>query len=71
MVTLIRALDDTQVAFRQLVVFAAAFLLAETFYKFGSFTFELFAFLGTWGLLDGISHTLFEWLPRRRADGPS
>ncbi|HEX9889947.1 MAG TPA: hypothetical protein VGA69_10745 [Nitriliruptorales bacterium] len=69
MVTLIRALDTTQVAFRQVVVFAAAFLLAETFYKFGSFTLELFAFLGTWGLLDGVSHALFEWLPGRQRTG--
>lgn len=66
MITLIRALDSMQVALRQLVVFAIAFLLAETFYKFGSFALELFAFLGTWALLDGTSYALFEWRPSGR-----
>jgi hypothetical protein len=60
MVTLIRALDRPTVALRQLVVFAAAFLVAEAFYKFGSFGLELLAFLATWAAFDGLSLALFE-----------
>ena len=36
----------------QLPELAAAFLIAETSYKFGSFSLECVAFLATWWLLD-------------------
>jgi len=38
---------------RQLPVFLVAFLIAELFYKFHSFTLECAAFLVTWFVLDG------------------
>lgn len=36
-----------------------AFVIAEVFYKFHSFTLECLAFLVTWYLLDGLRHLLF------------
>lgn len=36
-----------------------SFVFAEAFYKFHSFTLECLAFLGTWYLLDGFRHLLF------------
>jgi hypothetical protein len=43
---------------RQLPVFFLAFLIAELFYKFHSFTLECAAFLATWFVLDGVLHLL-------------
>jgi hypothetical protein len=40
-----------------------AFVIAEVFYKFHSFTLECLAFLGTWYLLDGFLQVI---LSRRR-----
>jgi len=39
-------------------VFLVAFLIAELFYKFHSFTLECAAFLATWFVLDGALHML-------------
>ena len=36
----------------------AAWLMAEAFFKFGSFTLETVAFLGTWYLLGLAMHSL-------------
>jgi hypothetical protein len=41
-----------------------ALVIAETFYKFHSFTLECLAFLATWYLLDGLRH----WVSGRRTD---
>lgn len=39
-------------------VFAVALFLAETFYKFGSFTLECIAFVATWLALSYVLHLL-------------
>jgi len=52
MYTLIRILPIRQLIFEQAPTFAAAFLTAELFYKFHSFTLECAAFLATWFILD-------------------
>jgi hypothetical protein len=44
---------------RQLPVFLIAFLVAELFYKFHSFTLECAAFLATWFVLDGAQQLVF------------
>jgi hypothetical protein len=50
---------------RQAPIFLAAFLIAEFFYKFHSFTLECGAFLGTWLLIDAA----VERLAPRQAEG--
>jgi hypothetical protein len=39
---------------RQLPVMGVSLVIAELFYKFGSFTLECLAFLGTWYLADAL-----------------
>ena len=49
-----------QVALKQEAVpFVIAFLVAEFFYKFHSFTLECLAFLATWFLLSYLQSLLF------------
>jgi hypothetical protein len=46
----------------------AAFLLAELFYKFGSFALECVAFLATWLVIDAVATGLHNlWLRRGSA----
>jgi hypothetical protein len=52
MYTLLRSLSGRQLATMQAPAFLAAFLIAELFYKFHSFTLECLAFLATWFLID-------------------
>ncbi|KAA2211249.1 hypothetical protein [Teichococcus oryzae] len=51
---------------RQLPVFLAAFVIAEMFYKFHSFTLECAAFLVTWFVLDAALHLLIRPRPPHR-----
>ena len=44
---------------RQVPVFATAFVTAELFYKFHSFTLECGAFLASWYVLDAIVQRFF------------
>lgn len=43
-----------------------AWLLAESFYKFGSFTLEALSFFGTWYLLGLLVHRITASLKRNR-----
>jgi hypothetical protein len=52
MYTLIRSISPRQLYFEQVPALGISLLLAETFYKFHSFTLECLAFLGTWYVLD-------------------
>jgi hypothetical protein len=51
MYTLVKTIGLTAAAKRELVPLGAAFLIAEFFYKFGSFALECVAFLATWYVL--------------------
>ncbi|HWQ16120.1 MAG TPA: hypothetical protein VNL77_25190 [Roseiflexaceae bacterium] len=55
MYALFRLLPLRQLLAQQLPVLAVAWLIAEFFYKFHSFTLECAAFLATWFVLDAIS----------------
>jgi hypothetical protein len=55
MFQLLRELPIQQLIIRQLPTFLAAFLIAEMFYKFHSFTLECAAFLVTWFVLDALA----------------
>jgi hypothetical protein len=65
MYQLIHNLTAGQLFKRQLPVFAMAFVIAELFYKFHSFTLECLAFLATWYLLDAFVQ---RFLPSRNVD---
>ena len=59
MFQLIHNLTAGELFKRQLPVFATAFVFAEFFYKFHSFTLECIAFLVTWYVLDAIAQRVF------------
>jgi hypothetical protein len=63
MYQLIHSLSVNELFKRQLPVFLLAFVIAELFYKFHSFTLECAAFLATWYVLDAIVH----WIVPRKA----
>jgi hypothetical protein len=56
--TLIHSLPLRQLILEQVPALAASLIIAERFYKFGSFTLECLAFLTTWYLLDVAVHSL-------------
>ena len=52
MYTLITSMPIQNLLTEQLPVLAISMVIAETFYKFHSFTLETVAFLATWFVLD-------------------
>lgn len=54
MYTLLRTLSVRQLLVEQCPALAMAWLIAESFYKFKSFSLECAAFLLTWFLLDAL-----------------
>lgn len=62
--TLVTRLTARELLTEQLPAMSAAWLIAELFYKFHSFTLECAAFLATWAAFDGLTRS---WRDRRRA----
>jgi hypothetical protein len=62
MYQLIHSLTASELFKRQVPVLLVAFLVAEFFYKFHSFTLECIAFLVTWYVLDAVVQVL---MPRK------
>jgi hypothetical protein len=58
MYTLIKLLTPRQLLLQQAPTFVGSLVIAEMFYKFGSFLLEAIAFLATWLVLDAAA-TLF------------
>jgi len=54
MFTFIRVIPNRQLLLEQMPIFVVSFLLANTFYKFGSFGLEVIAFLATWFVIDAV-----------------
>ena len=52
MYTLVRLLSVKRLTYEQLPAIGLAWLIAEMFYKFHSFTLECLAFLATWFVID-------------------
>jgi hypothetical protein len=52
MFTLLRLLPWQRLALEQLPAFGVAWLIAEAFYKWKSFSLEMLGFLVTWFVLD-------------------
>ncbi len=66
MYTLIRTLPVERLAFEQLPAFATAWVIAELFFKFHSFTLECAAFLAVWFALDAFTQKVVLPLIKRR-----
>lgn len=62
MYALIRSLSTRELLARHAPVLVGALLIAEVFYKFGSFLLEAVAFLITWFILDAAT----AWVADRR-----
>jgi hypothetical protein len=54
MYTLVRFLPIKQLAYEQMPALAFAWIIAELFFKFHSFSLECAAFLATWFMLDAL-----------------
>jgi hypothetical protein len=54
MYTLTRLLPIRRLAYEQVPALALAWIIAESFYKFHSFTLECAAFLATWFIFDAL-----------------
>ena len=67
MYTLTRAVSLRSLLAVRLPCLAGAFIVAELFYKFHSFTLECLAFLATWYVFDAIGYGL-ERLATRRSN---
>ena len=68
MYTLIRLLPSKRLVYEQLPSLTIAWLIAEAFYKFKSFTLECAAFLVTWFVIDAIIQVLGWLLVKRRGE---
>lgn len=66
MFRLLTSISTGELFKRQLPVFLIAFVIAELFYKFHSFTLECAAFLVTWFVLDAVLHFLMPRSARQR-----
>ena len=64
MFELIRSVPLRQLLARQAPALAGSLLIAEFFYKFGSFTLECLGFLATWFVLDAIFASIARALAR-------
>jgi hypothetical protein len=58
MFRLLTSISTGELFKRQIPVFLVAFVIAELFYKFHSFTLECGAFLVTWFVLDAAVHLI-------------
>jgi hypothetical protein len=56
--TLLSFLPIKRLAYEQIPALALAWIIAELFYKFHSFSLELAAFLATWFMLDAVIQKL-------------
>ena len=65
MFTLLRLLPWQRLVAEQLPAFAIAWVIAETFYKWHSFSLEMLGFLATWMVLDAAIQGLRRWFLRR------
>lgn len=60
MYTLIRTLPKRQILIEQIPALVISLVIAELFYKFGSFTLECVFFLATWFVIDALLTFIIE-----------
>ena len=68
MFELLRSSSLRQLLSRQVPALALSLVVAELFYKFGSFTLECLGFLATWFVLDAAFAQVARALSRGRAE---
>ena len=68
MYTLLSLLPVKRLAYEQVPAVALAWIIAELFYKFHSFTLECAAFLATWFVLDAVIQRLVLLLIKSPSD---
>ena len=56
MYSALKHLPRREILLQQAPGAGASLLVAEAFYKFGSFSLEVLAFLGTWLVIDALIH---------------
>lgn len=66
MYTFLRVLPIRQLAFVQMPALVCAWVIAESFYRFHSFTLECGAFLATWFVLDAATQLILAALKAAR-----
>ena len=66
MYTLTRGLSMRELISRHAPTLGASMLIAELFYKLGSFTLECLAFLATWYVIDAAVGAVIDRTPRRQ-----
>jgi hypothetical protein len=66
MYSLVRILPLARLLREQVPAFLLAFVIAELFYKFHSFTLETLAFLATWGVIDAVIQVVRHVIAGRR-----
>lgn len=64
MYTLVRLLPVKRLALEQVPALGLAWLIAEFFFKFGSFTLECAAFLATWFAFDVVIQWIYQLVAR-------
>lgn len=69
MYTMLRILSLKRLAFEQVPALTCAWIIAELFYKFHSFTLECAAFLATWFILDAFVQKVIRPLFTRQDEG--
>jgi hypothetical protein len=69
MYTLLRLLPVERLAYEQAPTLTLAWIIAELFFKFHSFTLECAAFLATWFMLDALVQRVVRPLFTRREEG--
>ena len=69
MYTLLRLLPVKRLAYEQVPALTFAWIVAELFFKFHSFTLECAAFLATWFMLDALVQKAVRPLFMRQEEG--
>ena len=69
MYTLLRLLPVKRLAYEQVPALTFAWIIAELFFKFHSFTLECAAFLATWFMLDALVQKVVRPLVTRQEEG--
>jgi len=68
MFTFLRMLPRQRLMYEQLPAFGLAWLLAEMFYKWHSFSLEMLGFLATWFVLDAVVQGVRRLMAPRRPE---
>ncbi|RJG13545.1 hypothetical protein D3879_09980 [Pseudomonas cavernicola] len=68
MYTLLRLLPVKRLAYEQVPALTFAWIIAELFFKFHSFTLECAAFLATWFMLDALIQKVVRPLVTRQEE---